>query len=395
MLAVLNKKVKPFSLLPPPTRSLSEVGSGGDTAEPSVESTAVGPVIDAGGASSSSAEPALPIADPGLQIEEKLATRKKQFEFTGVPTVGSYYNCFDGFAWTSKNLDETTDPLGTRALLRTALSCAIVVLDYSDLAASDFPSCTDELLASWFGIVMNREGTGWSRLFLNGKSLYHITEIDPSETDKYRLISEGDFACRYVGKPGINLIKQVRRDVRLTVTGDSGLLNFPAKSGVGKQVNVNTDIAFGAGMQWKNIEMRAVGAGTVVTFTQELAEARSRHVYSLIENDGTRIPPKPNFVTRDGDFRYVTGDAQDPFYGRIFDENHVALVFMNLNDLYATEGGKFAGADAAVMRVFKENVYRMIVELRYYRLCAVICGPSAAFWGCKGNEETIVDGAIA
>ena len=97
--------------------------------------------------------------------------------------------------------------------MRTALSCAIVVLDLSDLTASDFGSCTDELLSLWFGNLMRQEGDHWKSMFLNGRSLYNITQIDKTEVEKYRLISEGDFAGRYVGTPGTNLIQQVRRDV--------------------------------------------------------------------------------------------------------------------------------------------------------------------------------------
>ncbi len=37
----------------------------------------------------------------------------------------------------------------------------------------------------------------------------------------------------------------------------------------------------------------------------------------------------------------------------------------------------------------------MIVELRFYRLCAVVCGRNAAFWGCEGRERQVVDDMIA
>ncbi len=43
---------------------------------------------------------------------------------------------------------------------------------------------------------------------------------------------------------------------------------------------------------------------------------------------------------------------------------------------------------------FKINVYGMIWELRYCRGYAVICGPSAAFWGCEDREAVIMDEAI-
>ncbi len=138
------------------------------------------------------------------------------------------------------------------------------------------------------------------------------------------------------------------------VTGDSALLAFPMKGGAGKQVKVNAGIVFGAGMQWSNLEMRVVGGGTVVMFTQVLFETRRLHASQLIENNGIRIPPTPNHVIRDEDFKdVVQGYTLGPFYDAIFDENHVALVFMNLNYLYSERGGRFVGADYEVMLAFQ------------------------------------------
>jgi hypothetical protein len=65
-----------------------------------------------------------------------------------------------------------------------------------------------------------------------------------------------------------------------------------------------------------------------------------------------------------------------------------------LNDYYG-ENMKFIGADADIKLKLKRDVYHLICELRFYRLCAVICGPSAAFWGCQGNEAIEIDAAIA
>ncbi len=103
----------------PPTRSLSEVGSGGDAAEAGFDSkveavpemeaeevgfvsaaSAVGPAFGVGVASSSSAGPADPTADLELRVEGQLSARdskSKPFEFGQVSPGDAYYNCFDGW----------------------------------------------------------------------------------------------------------------------------------------------------------------------------------------------------------------------------------------------------------------------------------------------------------
>ncbi len=135
------------------------------------------------------------------------------------------------------------------------------------------------------------------------------------------------------------------------MTGDSALLTFKLGGGSGTPINVNSDLHFAKGLQWKNIDMRAIGGGTVETFTNELFDVRSKNDSELKPNLGPHSSTNSH-VIRDEEFRYAVEHSQDPFYDRIFDESHVALVFMNLNDLYDPEGGKFVGADPAVMKAF-------------------------------------------
>ena len=62
----------------------------------------------------------------------------------------------------------------------------------------------------------------------------------------------------------------------------------------------------------------------------------------------------------------------------LFSEVHFAVVFMNINDYFSGDM-KFIGNSPVVQAEFRNNVMRMIGELKYYRNCLVVCGPKPPF----------------
>ncbi len=82
--------------------------------------------------------------------------------------------------------------------------------------------------------------------------------------------------------------------------------------------------------------MKAKGAGVVADFIQRLFESRTKFRSEMRINQ-KNSPHSPNVavrghgVTEKEEKKYF---LTDPYYNESFDENHVAFVFMNLNDLY-------------------------------------------------------------
>ena len=64
-------------------------------------------------------------------------------------------------------------------------------------------------------------------------------------------------------------------------------MNFVAKQSEGKQLNVNKGLKFEPGEEWKRLDMRAVGGGTIPTFTTNLKEVRKELAGELVEPFGT------------------------------------------------------------------------------------------------------------
>ena len=136
--------------------------------------------------------------------------------------------------------------------------------------------------------------------------------------------------------------------------------------------------------------MLVEGSSVTSVFALELNKPRALYAGEMVSNSRTQFTPEMKTPER---WRLEGIDLSDPYYVRVFDEKHVALVFMNINDYYG-ENKKFIGGDPVVQNDFKNDVYNMIRELRFYRCAAVICGPNAAFWGCVGREAVLMDEAM-
>ncbi len=304
--------------------------------------------------------------------------------------VGGWCRASNGVAWTRESLPISEDLWGNRNMLRLALCSALVVIDYSNLASGNFASCSDELLAQWYHAIMDRQGIGRSGVFLSGRALFNISAIQSESDPKFKCVSGGNFANRYLEDPGnVNVVAEVRKSTRLSVLGDSGLLTFPS-SGKGRPININADIKFDGDKKWERLNMLAEGGAVTSGFVHELAKQRALYAGEMVSNSQTQFTSEMVIPEK---WRSDGINLADPYYIHVFDENHVALVFMNINDYYG-DNKKFIGGDPNVQAEFKIDVYNMIRELRFYRCTAVICGPNAAFWGCVGREAVIMDEAM-
>ncbi len=205
---------------------------------------------------------------------------------------GSYIRASNGLGFTPESLPFDQDPSGRRGLLRMALACALVVVDFSNLTGGDFGRCSDELIASWLHALMSRQSIGKGGVFLSGRHLFNITSISDDHDVRMRCISEGNFANLYSSTRDrhVNVIANVRENVRLVVIGDSGLLTFPSKGGKGKIVQMNTDIIYPDDAKWKKLEMLVVGGTVVSNFTRTLHLTRLSHEAEMVSNMATARP---------------------------------------------------------------------------------------------------------
>ena len=107
--------------------------------------------------------------------------------------------------------------------------------------------------------------------------------------------------------------------------------------------------------------MLAEGGAVTSGFVLELNKQRALYAGEMVSNSRTQFTPE--MVTPER-WRLEGIDLSDPYYVRVFDEKHVALVFMNINDYYG-DNMKFIGGDPDVQAAFKVDMYNMIRELRF------------------------------
>ena len=293
---------------------------------------------------------------------------------------GSYIRASNGFGFTPENLTCDQDPFGRRNMLCLALASALVLVDFSNLTGGDFGRCSDELIAAWFHSLMSRQSIGKGGVFLSGKHLFNFASIIDSKDLRMICIKGDKFAGLYSSVRGrdVNVIANIRENVRLVVVADSGLLTFPSsKSGSGEIVQINSDIKYPDDASWKKLEMLVVGGTVVRNFTQSLRLTRVEHRAEMVLNPATG---HTGSVAREG-WRKGGLDLPDPYFEQLFDENHVALVFMMLCMFAAVVSDVSLPCGLVVGRVMSitclvvfSMIATLVVAARFYvRNLAVCC----------------------
>ncbi len=108
--------------------------------------------------------------------------------------------------------------------------------------------------------------------------------------------------------------------------------------------------------------MLAVGAIAVDDFVQTLAMARVRSEAELKPNIVKDLDPELRIPES---WREEGRNDPDPYFVNVFDENHVALVFVNLNDYYR-EDMRFVGGNSDTQKEINavQEAYRILNILR-------------------------------
>ncbi len=220
--------------------------------KPDISATEVDPIVVVEPSSSSSG-PAVASTSPPAPVEKKKRSKpvyslEESVEIAqsalqsnvedGLGTVvykGLYLVASNGFPWVMGDLSSVKDPSLSASMLRLAVACALVVCDFSNLSGGDFGRCSNELLATWYHTILSRQSVNsLGNMFLSAKQMYNLCTIDSLLDGRRVCVQGGKFASRHSDTHiGTNAISDVRKTVRLSVVGDSGLLTFPYKA-VGK-----------------------------------------------------------------------------------------------------------------------------------------------------------------